>query len=125
MRLKSVILASTSFAMLAGAAHRLRPDQHARHRQEAQDASAPVAECSTAEDTIVVTGLRRSLETSQRIKRESEGIVDAIVAEDIGKLPDTFASSALQRVAGVNGHPRRRRIGRRHGARPARSDHHL
>ncbi|HVI99964.1 MAG TPA: TonB-dependent receptor [Sphingomonas sp.] len=63
---------------------------------------------STLQDTtspddgsIVVTGLRRSLATAQEIKRESEGIVDAIVAEDIGKLPDTFASSALQRVSGV------------------------
>ncbi|MDP5277316.1 TonB-dependent receptor [Sphingomonas sp. DG1-23] len=69
----------------------------------AQDAAAVAADAATQEeDAIVVTGLRRSLETSQRIKRESEGIVDAIVAEDIGKLPDTFASSALQRVAGVN-----------------------
>lgn len=51
---------------------------------------------------IVVTGLRRSLESAQAIKRTSDGIVDAIVAEDIGKLPDTFASSALQRIAGVN-----------------------
>ena len=50
---------------------------------------------------IVVTGLRRSLESAQAIKRTSDGIVDAIVAEDIGKLPDTFASSALQRVSGV------------------------
>lgn len=51
---------------------------------------------------IVVTGLRRSLESAQTIKRTSDGIVDAIVAQDIGKLPDTFASSALQRVAGVS-----------------------
>ncbi len=50
---------------------------------------------------LVVTGLRRSLETAQTIKRESDGIVDAVVAEDIGKLPDTFASSALQRLPGV------------------------
>jgi iron complex outermembrane receptor protein len=50
---------------------------------------------------IVVTGFRRSLQSAQNIKRLSDGIVDAVVAEDIGKLPDTFASSALQRVAGV------------------------
>ncbi len=54
------------------------------------------------EGTIVVTGLRRSLESAQAIKRNSDGIVDAIVAEDIGKLPDTFASAALARVSGVN-----------------------
>lgn len=53
-------------------------------------------------EDIVVTGLRRSLETAAAIKRNSDAIVDAIVAEDIGKLPDTFASSALARVSGVN-----------------------
>jgi len=55
-----------------------------------------------ASDAIVVTGLRRSLESAAAIKRNSDAIVDAIVAEDIGKLPDTFASSALARVSGVN-----------------------
>lgn len=50
---------------------------------------------------IVVTGLRRSLESAAAIKRNSDAIVDAIVAEDIGKLPDTFASAALARVSGV------------------------
>ncbi len=54
-----------------------------------------------AGNEIVVTGLRRSLETAQAIKRESAGIVDAIVAEDIGKLPDITASAALARVTGV------------------------
>lgn len=96
MRLKSVILASTSMFILAAAA-----PAFAQTENLPQDPVAVQDEVTT-EDAIVVTGLRRSLETSQRIKRESEGIVDAIVAEDIGKLPDTFASSALQRVPGVN-----------------------
>ncbi|MDV3459379.1 TonB-dependent receptor [Sphingomonas sp. HF-S4] len=100
MRLKSVILASTSFLILAGAAPAFAQTDA---DTASQDAAVAAADAGTQqEDAIVVTGLRRSLETSQRIKRESEGIVDAIVAEDIGKLPDTFASSALQRVPGVN-----------------------
>lgn len=53
-------------------------------------------------ETIVVTGLRRSLATSQNIKRNSEQIVDAIVAEDIGKLPDRTVSEALARIPGVS-----------------------
>ncbi|UZK67666.1 TonB-dependent receptor [Sphingomonas sp. M1-B02] len=60
-----------------------------------------VQESPTEDEAIVVTGLRRSLESAQAVKRNSDGIVDAIVAEDIGKLPDTFASSALARVSGV------------------------
>ncbi|WP_162254703.1 TonB-dependent receptor [Sphingomonas sp. Root241] len=101
-----MILASTSFFILAGAAPAFAQADSTAAAQDAA-AGAPDAAAASAsvqqaeEDAIVVTGLRRSLETSQRIKRESEGIVDAIVAEDIGKLPDTFASSALQRVPGV------------------------
>ncbi|WP_150131853.1 TonB-dependent receptor [Sphingomonas carotinifaciens] len=63
---------------------------------------APSSQQGPADDgEIVVTGLRRSLESAQALKRNSDGIVDAIVAEDIGKLPDTFASAALARVSGV------------------------
>ena len=65
-------------------------------------APAPYSQNSENEEgEIVVTGLRRSLESAQALKRNSDGIVDAIVAEDIGKLPDTFASAALARVSGV------------------------
>ncbi|MBY9063449.1 TonB-dependent receptor [Sphingomonas yunnanensis] len=52
-------------------------------------------------DDIVVTGLRRSLQTAQALKRDSDQIVDAVVAEDIGKLPDNNASEALARITGV------------------------
>ena len=50
---------------------------------------------------IVVTGLRQSLVTSETIKRESPGIVDAITAEDIGKFPDTNLAESIQRIPGV------------------------
>jgi iron complex outermembrane receptor protein len=63
--------------------------------------TTPVQPDEAAGDAIVVTGLRRSLESAAAIKRNSDGIVDAIVAEDIGKLPDTFASAALSRISGV------------------------
>lgn len=53
------------------------------------------------QNAIVVTGLRASLATAQSIKRHSEALVDSIVAEDIGKLPDNTVSDALQRVTGV------------------------
>ena len=68
---------------------------------QAQYETALPGEAEPANTDIVVTGLRRSLETSQAIKKESDGIVDAIVAEDIGKLPDITASAALARVTGV------------------------
>src|SRR3546814_3777933 len=42
-----------------------------------------------------------SLQTSQAIKQDSDQIVDSIVAEDIGKLPDVTATESLARIAGV------------------------
>jgi TonB-dependent receptor len=53
-------------------------------------------------ETIVVTGLRGSLNASMNTKKEAIGVVDAINAEDIGKFPDTNLSEALQRITGVS-----------------------
>jgi len=50
---------------------------------------------------IVVTGLRQSLVTNETIKRDTNGIVDAVTAEDIGKFPDTNLAEAIQRIPGV------------------------
>jgi len=56
----------------------------------------------TASDDIVVTGIRASLRASADIKRDGQGIVDAISAEDIGKFPDTNLAESLQRITGVS-----------------------
>jgi TonB-dependent receptor len=53
-------------------------------------------------DEIVVTGIRGSLTSSMNLKREATGIVDGIVAEDIGKFPDTNLAESLQRIPGVS-----------------------
>ncbi|MBN8807840.1 MAG: TonB-dependent receptor [Sphingomonas sp.] len=50
---------------------------------------------------IVVTGIRASLANAQNIKRNSDTVVDAITATDIGALPDRSVTEALQRVPGV------------------------
>src|SRR3546814_7367594 len=63
--------------------------------------SDAIADASDADNQIVVTGIRRSLERAADIKRESVQVVDAIVAQDIGKLPDPTTAAALQRVPGV------------------------
>lgn len=51
---------------------------------------------------IVVTGIRASLANAQNIKRNSDTVVDAITAQDIGALPDRSVTEALQRVPGVS-----------------------
>ncbi len=56
---------------------------------------------ATEEPDIVVTGLRASLQNAANLKRSSNQIQDSIVAEDIGKLPDTNIAETLQRIPGV------------------------
>jgi len=53
-------------------------------------------------EEVIVTGVRQSLLESASIKRDSDGVVDAIVAEDIGKFPDTNLAESLQRITGVS-----------------------
>ena len=56
----------------------------------------------TATDDVVVTGIRASLRKSIDLKRDGQGVVDAISAEDIGKFPDTNLAESLQRITGVS-----------------------
>ena len=50
---------------------------------------------------VVVVGVRRSLKTSQQIKKDADTVVDSITATDIGAFPDKSVAEALQRVAGI------------------------
>lgn len=60
-----------------------------------------VEEEASVQDVIVVTGKRASVERSTEIKRNATEFVDAISAEEVGKLPDRNIAEALQRVTGV------------------------
>ena len=53
-------------------------------------------------EEVVVTGIRASLTRSMDVKRNAVGVVDAISAEDIGKMPDTNLAESLQRIPGVS-----------------------
>jgi len=63
-----------------------------------QQSEAPSA---TNLDTVNVTGYRASVEKALDIKRGEAGVVDAIVAEDVGKFPDLNLAESLQRIPGV------------------------
>ncbi|WP_342249457.1 TonB-dependent receptor [Sphingomonas sp. OTU376] len=73
----------------------------------AQDSTPDTAEIGVQEqedpatNQIVVSGIRRSLESAQSVKQDSDQIIDSVVAEDIGKLPDVTASESLARIPGV------------------------
>lgn len=53
-------------------------------------------------EQITVKGLRESVRQSMHIKRESDVVLDAIQALDIGKFPDQNLAESLQRVSGVS-----------------------
>jgi iron complex outermembrane recepter protein len=62
--------------------------------------SAQAEEAGRVEE-VVVTGVRASLEKAQELKKNSDSILDAIVAEDIGKLPDVTAAESIARIPGI------------------------
>ena len=66
------------------------------HAQDADPAS------DVDSDTILVTGVRASLDRAIDLKRNSSGVVDGISAEDIGRFPDTNLAESLQRITGVS-----------------------
>lgn len=51
--------------------------------------------------SVMITGLRASLESALNKKRDDNGIVDVIKSEDMGKFPDTNLAESLQRIPGV------------------------
>ncbi|MBA4807102.1 TonB-dependent receptor [Brevundimonas sp.] len=55
----------------------------------------------TEVDEIVVTGLRRGLADSIATKRRETSIVEAVSAEDIGKLPDVSIAESIARLPGL------------------------
>lgn len=91
--LLSVALASATMLIATGA--------------QAQDAGQPAAQAATQADdattldSVVVTGIRAGIESSIATKRDSSSIVEAISAEDIGKLPDISIAESLARLPGL------------------------
>jgi len=88
---KSILLGSTSIAAVLCVAAPAMADT-----ATSTDAGA------SAVSEIVVTGIKESLQRAITIKRDNVDQVDAVSAEDIGKLPDKNVADALQRIPGVN-----------------------
>ncbi|HEY1091484.1 MAG TPA: TonB-dependent receptor [Burkholderiaceae bacterium] len=68
---------------------------------QSSDADKKKAEEAKKLDTVVVTGIRASLESSIEAKRNASANIDVITALDVGKMPDKNLADSLQRVVGV------------------------
>jgi iron complex outermembrane receptor protein len=95
----SVALAS---AMLLGAtnARAQSTEQPAGQDASTTDAAQQPADAKTL-DRVEVTGIRRGIEDAIETKQSSTSIVEAVSAEDIGKLPDTSIADSIARLPGL------------------------
>jgi iron complex outermembrane receptor protein len=66
-------------------------------------AAAATAQSQPAQqlETVTVTGIRKGIEAAISVKRNSDSIVEAISAEDIGKLPDSSIAESIARLPGL------------------------
>ena len=68
------------------------------HAQDAADGAAPADDTQT----VIVTGIRKSLQSALKQKRNADRVSEIITAEDIGKFPDKNVADSLSRATGVN-----------------------
>ena len=94
MALKPLVLATVSVLALGSAGI-----AHAQGAAASPDDSA--SGDAAADQDIVITGVRASIVGALNVRKNSTQIVDSIVAEDVGKLPDNNVVEALQRLTGV------------------------
>ena len=98
-------LGVVAIMLVAGPAHAqsepLAPEDEAASTQEARPAADAGPQAAATDSEIVVTGFRRSLGEALELKRESTGLRDSIVAEDIGKFPEANVADSMQRIPGV------------------------
>lgn len=103
MAFKPFALCNASiFALcMTGAAHAQDVPLNPGGDPAGQDVTANNAGATDEGDAIVVTGVRASIVGAINSRRDNIQIVDSIVAEDVGKLPDNNVVEALQRVTGI------------------------
>jgi len=90
--LLSAALSSALLMLAAGA-----------HAQTTNNPSTTAAADEATElDAVKVTGIRRGIESAISIKRDATSIVEAVSAEDIGKLPDVSIAESIARLPGLS-----------------------
>ena len=67
----------------------------------AQSATSGQTATDAPMQTVTVAGIRRGIEDAISIKKDATSIVEAVSAEDIGKLPDTSIAESIARLPGL------------------------
>lgn len=102
--LLSVALASV-VTMSATAAYAQSADETTDQATPAEAAAVKKGDArkddATELETVTVTGIRAGIEGAISVKRDSTSIVEAVTAEDIGKLPDVSIAESIGRLPGL------------------------
>jgi len=94
------VLLCNAFPMAAQSAPPAGQQETPDKPSDGSDQDQP-AEGGEVVDEITVVGIADALQAAVQIKKQSSAIVDAIVAEDVGKLPDKNLAEAVARVPGI------------------------
>ncbi|MCM2337442.1 MAG: TonB-dependent receptor [Lysobacter sp.] len=92
---RHVLAAACCLALVASA------QLHAQEAKSADDAAAQAKQADTTVETVTVTGIRSAIISAVETKAESTSIVEAISAEDLGKLPDISIADSISRLPGL------------------------
>ncbi|MET0264093.1 MAG: TonB-dependent receptor [Duganella sp.] len=98
-----VLKSSVAALVAAGLLHTLpvfAQEAPATAAAPAAPAAEPAAEAPPT-TVVTVSGMRRAAQSAQKIKQDSDNVIDSIVADDIGKFPDTNVAQTLARVSGI------------------------
>ena len=76
--------------------------QTAKDAQAVKDAKAKKKQEATQLGVVTVSGFAQSVQNATAVKQSSDEIVEAISAEDIGKLPDVSIAESIARLPGVS-----------------------
>ncbi|BFI97290.1 MAG: TonB-dependent receptor [Rhodanobacter sp.] len=99
---------AAAWLLAAPCAAALAQDAAAPSEPAAQPGSKPLSKAEKQKkvaasqlDAVVVNGISGSIQSALDTKRQSDDIVEAISAEDIGKLPDVSIADSLARLPGL------------------------
>lgn len=78
-----------------------QPAYAAEAAATAADGAASDSSQGEASAAIVVTGRRKAIQTADQRKKNAETVMESVLADEAGKLPDNSITEVLQHVSGV------------------------
>lgn len=98
---KPIAVACSIITLMAASAHaqQTRPTGAGGSVPSAGNAGTGASGGEVTE--VVVTGIRKGIEDAISVKASSDLVVEAISAEDIGKLPDSSIAESIARLPGI------------------------